>query len=471
MSQLHRRGFLQTVTAGIVSAAPAATADTPIIYSRPGSSLPPPKESAPSLRRGPYLQAQGPDRVVVRWRTDASARKCLLRFGDTPDKLDRIVQAARVSTRFPDVADWAASIDGLEPSRTYYYAVEASTAFLAGADESHWFRTAPPIGPGSPSRFWMLGDCGTNRVDTGNPGKSVAARNGFRKFHRGGGAIDGMFLLGDNAYSHGTDSQYQTAVFSVYADELRHTPVWPCIGNHDLTDDYFDIFTVPSRGEVGGVASECVNYYAFDHANIHFVVLDLWKAEWRDPDAPQRRWLERDLAAAKRDWLIVINHFPPYCAGKYESDQNGYLVQVREKIVPILEAHGVDLLVTGHDHSYQRSFLIDGHYGPRASFDPSKHLKAKGDGRAEPLFKKHGPHNGMIAVVTGTAGAPQPLDPSNPPGMRLDHPAMVEIPNGEQAGRGIRRLGTFLLEIDGLTLTGTQVDDHGEVVDRVTLRK
>ena len=473
MSELHRRGFLQTVTAGIVSAAPAASAaaDPPAVYSLPGSSLPPPKESTPSLRRGPYLQAQGSDRMVVRWRTDGSSRKCLLRYGDTPETLDRVVQAELIPSGFPDLEDWGATVEGLQPSHTYYYAIEASTAVLAGADDAHYFRTAPARGTASPARFWMLGDCGTNRVDTGNPGKSVAARNGFRKFNRGHDPVDGMFLLGDNAYSHGTDSQYQTAVFSVYADELRNTPVWPCIGNHELTDDYFGIFTVPSSGEAGGVASECSNYYSFDYANIHFVVLDLWKAEWREPGAPQRRWLERDLAVNRRDWLVVVNHFPPYCAGKYESDHNGFLVEVREKILPILEANGVDLLITGHDHTYQRSYLIDAHYGPRATFDPSKHMKAKGDGRSEPLVKKHGPHQGMIAVVTGAAGAPQPIDPSNPPGLRLDHPAMVEIPNGDQAGRGVRKLGTFLLEIDGLALTGIQIDDHGHVVDRFSLRK
>jgi hypothetical protein len=430
-----------------------------------------PVESSPELRRGPYLQVHGPDRITVRWRTDNSAKNSRLRYGASPDALDRVVNARLVPTPFAQVEDWSTTIEGLEPGRTYYYEVEASTAILAGADEAHSFRTAPPRGKPAPVRFLVLGDCGTNRVDSGNPGKAVAARNGFRRYDRGRPPLDGILLLGDNAYSHGTDAQYQTALFSVYRDALRNTPLWPCIGNHEITDDYLGIFSVPERGEVGGVPSHSPNYYSFDYANIHLTVLDLWKAPWREPQSPQRRWLEEDLATTKQDWVIVANHFPPYCAGKYESDHNGYLADVREQIMPVLDAHGVDLFLTGHDHTYQRSYLIDGHYGTRDTFDPSRHVKDQGDGITEPLVKGHGPHTGLIVVVTGTAGAEQAADPSNSHDHQLDHPAMIKFARGDQAGRGFRQLGSFLLEVDGLGLTGTQINDRAEVLDRFTLRK
>jgi len=460
---LHRRSFFQTIAAaGITPTSPTAPqGKVPVLPPHPG----------PELRRGPYLQAQGSDRIVVRWRTDGQAQESRLRYGVDPDHLVNSVPAQLLKTPFAGVHDWAAIVQGLEPSHQYYYAIESSSAILAGADEAHAFRTAPVRGKPAASRFWVLGDCGTNRIDSGNPGKSVTARNAFRKFNRGKGGLDGIILLGDNAYSHGTDAQYQTALFSVYQDELQHIPLWPCIGNHELTDDYLSIFTVPDGGESGGVPSGLVNYYSFDYANIHFVVLDLWKSEWRTPDATQRSWLERDLAATRQDWVVVINHFPPYCDGKYESDSNGFLVEVREKIMPILDRAGVDLFLTGHDHTYQRSYLIDGHYGPRSTFNPSRHLKARGDGTTEPLIKSRGPNSGMITVVSGAAGAEQGLDPTKPAATHLSHPAMVKLKRGDQEGRGARKLGTFLLEIDGLTLTGTQVDDQAEIVDQFTLKK
>lgn len=53
---------------------------------------------------------------------------------------------------------------------------------------------------------------------------------------------------------------------------------------------------------------------------------------------------------------------------------------MRENALPILEAGGVDLVLNGHSHSYERSFLIDGHYGFSSSWDPQLHLVDGGDG-------------------------------------------------------------------------------------------
>src|SRR5689334_2787884 len=138
MSTIRRRTFFRSMAAGVIA---PATQPAP---SPTGRSLPPPKESTGELRRGPYLQAQGPDRIVVRWRTDGAARDGRLRYGDSPESLDHVVPARLVPTPFPGVEDWAVVVEDLEPSRRYYYAVEAATAIIAGADEAHFFRTAPP---------------------------------------------------------------------------------------------------------------------------------------------------------------------------------------------------------------------------------------------------------------------------------------------------------------------------------------
>jgi hypothetical protein len=79
-------------------------------------------------------------------------------------------------------------------------------------------------------------------------------------------------MLGDNAYLSGTDAQYQTAVFDVFGQLLRNTPVWPTIGNHETyaaTADghiaYYDIFSLPEDGQAGGVPSGTERYYSFDY--------------------------------------------------------------------------------------------------------------------------------------------------------------------------------------------------------------
>ena len=89
-------------------------------------------------------------------------------------------------------------------------------------------------------------------------------------------------MLGDNAYTNGTDAEYQGAVFDTYADMLQRSVLWPAFGNHDAlsassvtqSGPYYDIFSLPRAGEAGGIASGTEAYFSFDYANIHFIVLN-----------------------------------------------------------------------------------------------------------------------------------------------------------------------------------------------------
>ncbi len=435
--------------------------------------------TAADLRRGPYLQAQRTDGITIRWRTDDSVRdSALVRYGTRFDQLDQIVAAAPVHQHFPGTIDWAATIDGLQPGTRYYYSVEADQATLAGADERHFFRTAPAAGQKGPLRFWLLGDSGENRPRRGDIetakarpiSAALSVRNGFRRFQKNAPA-DAIILLGDNAYAYGTDAEYQSSFFQVYADELARTPLWPCVGNHDMDDAYRYLFSVNSEGKAGGVPSRNPYYYSVDIANVHVVVLDPW-TQWLQvtsdvdhvPWQKQLAWFKQDLAATRQQWIVIVNHFPVYCDGNYNSDDNAPLVKLREMLVPLVEEYGADLFVAGHDHTYQRSFLIDGHHGPSGTFDPAIHVKAQGDGRKEPLVKKRGAHGGTMYIVSGTAGGTRPDG-------RFAHPAMIPFPHEGGHRKGIAIPGSLVLEVDGLVLRGWQVGTEGQVLDQFTIRK
>jgi hypothetical protein len=380
--------------------------------------LPFPALSA-ELRRGPYLQVPRPDGITVRWRTDTSVRHTsVLRYGDNPDRLDRAVAAKEATNHFPNVRDWEATLDGLKADTKYYYSVEADRATLCGADEGHWFRTAPEPGRPRKLRFWALGDSGSNRprpddlkavLASKGPMGPIRVRNGFRKFNKGV-PLDGILLLGDNAYPSGTDEQYQAALFNVYADELRRTPLWPCVGNHDIDDAYRHLFTTNAKGRAGGTASGNPYYYSADVAHLRLVVLDPWKSWLQEttdeahlPWRKQLAWLEKDLAANRQAWTVVANHFPLYCDGNYDSDSNKPLAALRQRLVPILDRHGVDMVLTGHDHTYQRSYLLAGLTGPCSAYDPARHRKFAGDGRTAPIVKRPGPNGGAL-TPPGAAG-------------------------------------------------------------------
>ena len=162
----------------------------------------------------------------------------------------------------------------------------------------------------------------------------------------------------------------------MYPEMLRKTVLWPAYGNHDgsaadaatNTGPYYDIFTLPKQAEAGGVASGTEAYYSFDYANIHFVELESYETD-RSPTGPMLTWLQRDLAANTQPWVIVFFHHPPYSKGSHNSDTEIELIEMRQNALPILENFGVDLVLSGHSHSYERSFLLDSHYGDSTPSD------------------------------------------------------------------------------------------------------
>jgi len=430
------------------------------------------------LRRGPFLQVPRPDGITIRWRTDTAVHyTSVLRYGKDPDHLSRAVAATEAEIHYPHVRDWQVTLDGLEPETTYYYAVEADRVTLCGADERHFFRTAPKPGTARRLRFLLLGDFGANRPRNDSPAAVLAAggpiapipvRNGFRKFNRGQ-ALDGIILLGDNAYPSGTDEMYQTGLFALYADELCSTPLWPSPGNHDIDGAYEYQFTVNSQGQAGGVPSGSRCYYSADVANLHLVALDPWLSWWKVTTAtnhpPWRRqldWLQRDLQATTQEWIVVVNHFPLYCDGNYNSD-NDLLSSLRETLVPVLDQCSVDVFAAGHDHTYQRSYLLAGLTGNSASYAPERHRKSDRDGRAAPIVKHPTAGGGTLYLVAGAAGGTRPQG-------KFAHPALVpfQTPQGER--RGLAIPSSLVIELDGLTLRGWQVDVAGQVLDQFTLQ-
>jgi hypothetical protein len=273
-------------------------------------------------------------------------------------------------------------------------------------------------------------------------------------------------MLGDNAYYTGTDEQYQAAVFEMYPSMLRQTVLWPTIGNHDTafsynpppTLPYFNIFSLPKDGEAGGVPSGTEKYYSYDYANIHFVCMDSMGSD-RSSNGPMCTWLQADLEANTNEWLIAYWHHPPYSKGSHDSDWEFELIQMRTNVLPILEAHGVDLVLTGHSHSYERSFLLDGHYGPSTSLSPDM-IMDPGSGREDgdtPYTKPlHGgnPRQGAVYIVAGSSGQIS--------GGWLNHPAMFV---------SLNQLGSLVLDIDGNRLDAKFLRADGVVADHFTLMK
>jgi hypothetical protein len=174
-------------------------------------------------------------------------------------------------------------------------------------------------------------------------------------------------------------------------------------------------------------------------------------------------WLAEDLAATDQTWIIAFWHHPPYSKGGHNSDNasdsGGRMTDMRENALPILEAGGVDLVMTGHSHSYERSYLLDGHYGTSNTLVPSMVIDG-GDGRfrgdgayVKPTARPNG-HEGTVYVVAGSS--------SEATGGSFDHPAMYI---------SMSALGSVVLDIDGGRLEAKFLGATGAVQDCFTIFK
>ena len=402
-----------------------------------------------SVTRGPYLQAGTPNSLTVRWRTDL-VTDSRVRYGTDPLNL------SLTADDFAQTTEHQVTLTGLAANTRYYYSVGSTATTLAAGDD-FIFYTPPDPGTAQPIRVWVLGDSGT--ADS----NAAAVRNAYYQF-TGSRYTDLLLMLGDNAYNTGTDTEYQAAVFNMYPSMLRQTVLWPTLGNHDTAGStnpsadlpYFNMFTLPTDGRAGGMASGTEKYYSFEFGNVHFVCLDSMTSD-RLPTSAMWTWLRSDLAANTKSWLIAFWHHPPYSKGSHNSDTETALIQMRENALPILEDHGVDLVLCGHSHSYERSFLIDSHYGSSSQFTPAN-VKSSTSGRDSLAYQKPSngpaPHQGAVYAVAGSSGKIS--------GGTLNHPAMFV---------SLNVLGSMVLDLDGDRLDAKFLSGSGVVQDYFTIVK
>jgi len=113
-----------------------------------------------------------------------------------------------------------------------------------------------------------------------------------------------------------------------------------------------------------------------------------------------------------KNWIVAFWHHPPTPRDRTNSDAETELIQMRQNALPILENYGVDLVLTGHSHSYERSYLLDGHYGFSNTLTSSM-IKNSGSGR----------ENGSGVTSKPTEERPRMRAPSMPSPGAEDRPA------------------------------------------------
>ena len=453
-------------------------------------------EERPAFLREPYLQFSTTNSIYVVWRTagpmtpvvkfgralnkltgelstlsEKSGAGILVRaqLGDKKDALPSPLQQFRTEENLKlrklhsaplGTFQYEARLQDLSPATKYYYAVFDGEKRLTPSDETYSFTTPPMIGTRTPVRFWALGDGGTGRQEQMDVYRGMVEITAREKR-----PLDLWLHLGDMAYGTGRDMEFQSRFFESYEGALRSSVCWPTMGNHEgMTSKgttgvgpYYDAYVVPRYAEVGGLSSGTEAYYSFNWANIHFICLDSHDLD-RKPGGAMAKWLKADLEKAKADWIIAFWHHPPYTKGSHDSDKEKDLAEMRQHIMPIVESGGVDLVLAGHSHIYERSMLIDGSYGATNSLAENFVFDdGDGDPNGDGAYRKSAgiqPHQGSVAIVAGNAGA------------SISRKGTIPLMK-----RTMTEFGSVLVDVEGDTLTGKMINRSGAVRDVFSIVK
>ncbi len=374
------------------------------------SSCVPTADFAPGVEHGPAVALPSPEAMSITWESTTPVTGSV-EFGPTS------AYGSLVADASPRLGH-ELRLEGLAAATTWHYRILHDGA-PAGGD--HVFRTPVADRSAAPFRFAVVGDGGTGCAEEFTVLARVAAM-----------APDFVLTTGDVAYGAGSATEVMNGFLIPFATLAESVPVFVTWGNHDVRTfsgrPLADAIVLPTNDEEG------TEYYAsFNWGNLHGVSLDSNRPY--GPGSPQRVWLERDLAspaALSATWTIVFFHHPAY-----SSSDHGSTAEVDAELVPLFDAHGVDLVFNGHDHDYERT------------------------------------HPMLAGAPTSTSGGPSYVDPAGTIYVVTGGGGKDLYPAGTSAFTAFSISAFHALEVDvtGASLAVTAVRDDGVVLDTFSITK
>jgi predicted phosphodiesterase len=178
-------------------------------------------------------------------------------------------------------------------------------------------------------RFVVIGDNGTGD----DPQYQVAAEmDAYRKVV----GYDFVVMMGDNIYGGHRPKDFDRKFEEPYKPLLdAGVKFYACLGNHDTSDE-----TMYKPFNMNGQ-----RYYSFKKGDVQFFVLDS-----NYMDATQLNWVQQQLSASTAKWKIAYFHHPLYSDGRF----HGPDVDLRNQLMPLFEKYGINVVMSGHDHVYER---------------------------------------------------------------------------------------------------------------------
>ena len=366
---------------------------------------------------------------------------------------------------------WRATLTGLQPGAEFEYRLlKNGKAVFDGKGRAK-------KAAGQAFRFVAFGDCGA-----ATPSEKAIAAQALKQ------DPDFIFIPGDIVYTRGRIAEYREKFFPYYNSEdaplMRSILFVSAPGNHDtlgrdltMSPDglaYFYYWAQPLNGpahssfanlagpeaaqngfrDAAGDNFPRMANFSFDYGNSHWLILDSNPyAEWTDPKL--RKWIADDLASTRATWKFVGFHHPGFNSSKAHREE-----QQARVLSEVFEAGGVDVVISGHVHNYQRTYpmtfkagpvtyplkLVEGQWTLDKSFDGDRNKSPKG----------------VIYLITGAGGAGL-YDPTQ----NGDPSSWLEFTMKFRSD--VHSLTSA--EVDGRTVRFKQVSETGEVIDSFAISK
>lgn len=164
--------------------------------------------------------------------------------------------------------------------------------------------------------------------------------------------LDGVLLLGDNASRwFAPEKAIQKSLLEPYAPLIDSgVPFYAVLGNHDIHKDMVECQTRHACLNMNGK-----RYYSkvFGDNLVEVFFLD---SNTIKKDPQQMAWFKQSLLGSPAHWKVVAMHHPLHSTAKYHPSDNS-LIQLLE---PVFAEHGVSLVLSGHNHVYERLYPING---------------------------------------------------------------------------------------------------------------
>jgi len=273
------------------------------------------------FERGPVVSDVTKDGAEIRWEPASAGALLLVDTGGS-------VAVEVVPVTAPDGTQ-RARITGLASDTRHHYRIRTP----AGESEPGAFRTFP-ASASSPISFIATGDTRSNHIAHAKTVARVLSE-----------APDFIVSTGD-LVGDGRDRSDWDFFFQAEGELLRSTPFFPAVGNHDAMGLLNE--TLINRWFGRG------RYYQVDAGPAILLFIDTTLAY--GGGSVQNAWITEHLeaaraakAAGRASWIIAVHHHPAFSSAHHGSE-----IAVQRELVPLYEAAGVDLVLNGHDHVYER---------------------------------------------------------------------------------------------------------------------